>query len=99
MLNIVLVIIAVAAILVFFKYISKPNYAFIVTITTGKCESTYGQVPKGFISDCSHIVKGTNVTGNIYCEKRNGSASLKFSKEIPQNLHQRFRNVFPFDKF
>lgn len=76
-------------------YWMKPKPLFVVAISDGHATATQGEVSNRFLRECERISSMYDLTdGRIegsLCGKR---VRLRFSKSIPQEYHQNFRNVF-----
>jgi hypothetical protein len=72
-----------------------PKPRFVIQVTAGKAHIKSGRVPKKFLDDCQNLISDCNVQkATIKGVSKSGRVSLKFSREIPNEYHQRFRNVW-----
>ena len=70
---------------------------FVVEIEEGVARASKGSPSPGFLSDCSDVAKTFEIKrGRLFGHRSGGGISLRFSPEIPEDSHQRFRNVLGF---
>ncbi len=54
-----------------------------------------GQAPAAFVRHCSTIARDAGLeSGSIYGTRSRQGVSLRFSRDVPEHLHQRFRNAW-----
>ena len=72
---------------------------FIVLLNDGVARCPHGKTKGAFLQDCSDIAQKAKLKkGQILCVKKGGKATLSFSRNIPNSLHQRFRNAWVVNK-
>jgi hypothetical protein len=70
---------------------------FVVEFEDGAARASKGSPSPGFLSDCSDVAKTFEIrSGRIYAHRNGAALQLRFSPEIPEESHQRFRNVLGF---
>jgi hypothetical protein len=68
---------------------------FVVTLVDGCAHATKGQVPPGFLSDIAEFARNNGLTkGTIRGRRVDGNMRVFFSDDIPEEAHQRLRNVW-----
>ena len=82
------------ALLGFLRRLLKPA-AFEVVIEDGAANPAHGNVPGSFLADCDEIARDHGIrTGLIRGVRRPHGLALEFSRDVPEESRQRFRNVF-----
>ncbi|MHC4475524.1 MAG: DUF3634 family protein [Planctomycetota bacterium] len=72
-----------------------PKPRFVIQVAAGKVCIKSSRVPKKFLDDCQNLICECNVQkATIKGVSKSGRVSLRFSREIPNEYHQRFRNVW-----
>jgi hypothetical protein len=61
----------------------------------GQLTTQSGTLTLGFINDVKDIASRSHLTGTIKVVKYKGSHALRFSHQIPENIQQRIRNIYP----
>ena len=78
----------------FFRRLFRPA-AFEVVIENGTANTIRGSVPGSFLADCDSIARDHDIRkGSIRGVRRSQGLTLDFSRDIPEESHQKFRNVF-----
>jgi len=68
---------------------------FIVSLHDGHATAEKGNLSVAFLAECSDLAKKRGIQeGRLYGIWKQGSTSLEFSTEIPEEHHQVFRNVW-----
>lgn len=68
---------------------------FVIELRSGSASVKSGEPPAGLVAEFSTTAKDVGVErGTIYVVRASHGLTLDFSPEIPDSLHQRFRNVF-----
>ena len=89
-----LVVIVVIAVLL---WLLLPKPAFVIEIREGEIKVKKGKVPAGFVEDLEKITLSERLPDSkIRGVTRHGAVSLKFSRRVPQQHHQRLRNIWSF---
>jgi len=77
-----------------FKAWSKST-AFVVSITDNVATLVSGKATSIFLNDCTEIARRDAIEeGYIGGSMRNGSVCIECSEHIPENIQQKFRNVW-----
>lgn len=63
----------------------------------GQLKTQSGTVALGFVNDVKDIAHRTELTGTIKVVKHKGSHALRFSHQVPDNIQQRIRNIYPYN--
>jgi hypothetical protein len=67
---------------------------YVIEIRDGSTSATGGQPPGGLVADFASTARDAGLTkGTIYVVGSGNGPTLDFSPDIPDALHQRFRNV------
>lgn len=62
-----------------------------ISFGNGRCEALKGNVKRSILSDLSGELTASGVTrGELWIQ---GNGRIRFSAEIPPELHQRLRNI------
>jgi hypothetical protein len=78
-----------------FIAILRPRPTAVVVIRGGKPAVIKGRVSRDFMEACERLCTETEVrAGRISVYVNRTRALLKFSPQIPENWHQRLRNVW-----
>ncbi|MCL2919895.1 DUF3634 family protein [Shewanella litorisediminis] len=64
----------------------------------GRMTSHKGKIPEKFERECRNLAKAEKLTCTIRAE-RLGDVRLHISANVPDNLTQRIRNLFPFELY
>lgn len=68
---------------------------FVIEVRDGSAIVRSGEPPAGLVAEFSSTAQDLGlVRGTIYAVRASHGLSLDFSSDIPDTLHQRFRNVF-----
>ena len=68
---------------------------FTIELRDGPPIVKSGEPPAGLVAEFSSTARDLGVTrGTIYAVRASHGLTLDFSSEIPDGVHQRFRNVF-----
>jgi hypothetical protein len=68
---------------------------FVIELRDGPAVVRSGEPPAGLVAEFSSTARDLElVRGTIYVVRVSQGLTLDFSSEIPDSLHQRFRNVF-----
>ena len=88
--------IVLAAVVVGVIALSRPRPIIAVVFHGGKPRVTRGKVPAAFLDNCDILGSELRIRrGTIRgVRRRDGRISLEFSRGIPGESHQRFRNVW-----
>ena len=81
----------------FMSFLGRLYYGstFEVVIENGTSHADYGSVPGSFLADCDAIAGDYSIQrGRIRAIRRSTILSLRFFGDIPEESHQKFRNVF-----
>ncbi|WP_375753996.1 DUF3634 family protein [Vibrio sp. HN007] len=70
-----------------------------MSFKNGELVSHKGNLPPAFGHNCKEIGHRTPFDGIVKVYMTRGGAKLKFSKEVPNKVQQRIRNVFPHQGF
>lgn len=73
----------------------RPQPAFVITWRDGKLRVVRGKAPHAFLQACRDLLSHHEIEAAriaAYPMERR-SVTLRFSKSIPERLHQRFRNA------
>jgi hypothetical protein len=85
----------VAGIIFVVWIILQPRYLFAIEIKNGKARRAKGVVPAAFVEDVELICQENAVArGIIRGVARGRRISLSFSRHIPRDVCQRFRNAW-----
>ncbi|MHA2938319.1 DUF3634 family protein [Vibrio sp. RC27] len=90
---IIIIVIGILLVVAFFMF---NRSLFKLDFKQGKLEKQSGNIPAGFLNDVKDISARSNVTGSIKVVKHKGSHRLIFSNQIPDNIQQRIRNIYPY---
>ncbi|CAN5829704.1 hypothetical protein BH24CHL6_BH24CHL6_00750 [soil metagenome] len=67
---------------------------FVIEIRDGKARARRGPVPSGLVSAMSDVARDLDLRRGMVCGvRRTQGLSLAFSDDIPEQAHQRLRNV------
>jgi len=79
-------------------YFLRGSPEWRLEVEGGRLKVRRGNVPGRFFADCEQICRDWRIEkGRIEGVRREGGrVSLRFSKEIPAEHHQRFRNAWGF---
>lgn len=73
------------------KWISRMLSVSAISVTEGRCELRKGKLDRRLLLDLSDELARSKVTrAEIWI---NGDGRIRFSDEIPRELHQRLRNI------
>jgi hypothetical protein len=73
----------------------QPRYLFIVVVKDGKVIRSKGAVPRIFLDAVDAVCRDSpSFSGTIRGVMRGKQIRLVFSRQVPQNLQQRFRNAW-----
>lgn len=76
-------------------YLLKPKPLFMVEIRNGQAVTTHGKVSGKFLRECERIASLYKLfDGRIEGCLSGQRVRLRFSKSIPSEYHQNFRNVW-----
>jgi len=76
-------------------YICLPRPTFVINIRDSTPLVTRGKVSKSFLNACQSIVDASSIkSGKIKGFGHGNNTTLKFSSNIPQRCHQRFKNAW-----
>jgi hypothetical protein len=67
---------------------------FVVAIEEGRARVEKGVPSQAFLNDCGEIARSFGIQSGFIYGCRGGG--LRFSSDIPDESHQRFRNVLGF---
>jgi hypothetical protein len=68
---------------------------FVIRIASGELRVSKGHVPAGFLGELREVIGAEKLErGVIRGERRETYVRLGFSREIPEALHQRLRNLW-----
>ncbi|KDM91434.1 DUF3634 family protein [Photobacterium galatheae] len=85
-------LLAIAVLILVFK--DRP--VMVLIFEDGKLIKTKGHIPAGFLNSCKDIAHRAPFNGQIKVYKNRFTTKLIFSKDVPVNVKQKIRNVFPF---
>jgi hypothetical protein len=67
---------------------------YVIEIRDGSTSVTGGEPPGGLVADFASTARDAGLAnGKIYVVGSRNGPTLDFSADIPEELHQRFRNV------
>lgn len=73
------------------KILSRLLAESVIQIRAGSAHGLKGKLVAGLLADIAAVAKEAGLAaGEIWIE---ASGKIRFSREIPEALHQRFRNV------
>jgi len=81
----------------FFSWLSRlvRRPVFVVSLKDSHATAEKGNLSVAFLAECSELAKKRGIQeGRLYGIWKQGSTSLEFSTEIPEEHHQVFRNVW-----
>ncbi len=88
------IVIATAVVVLVFWFL-LPRADFVLAIDEGKVRLKRGKVLGQFVAECQQICAEWKVErGSIRGVRYSGRVALRFSREIPPEHHQRFRNAW-----
>jgi hypothetical protein len=88
-----LALVAVAGVIVWL--ILQPRALFVIVIRDGRAEIAKGKAPRNFLEDVNHICHDRHIhSGKIRGVRMGKRVLLAFSRQIPANLRQSFRNAW-----
>lgn len=94
-LNQILAIAAIIAVPACLFLFFRPVPALVLRIDHGKVSVRRGKVPGRFVGECQQICTDWKISaGTVKGFRVAGRVSLRFSREIPPEHHQRFRNAW-----
>ena len=68
---------------------------FAIELRDGPAVVRSGEPPAGLVAEFSSTARDLDlVRGTIYARRASHGLTIDFSSDIPDNVHQRFRNVF-----
>ena len=68
---------------------------FVIELRGGSATVRSGEPPAGLVAEFSATARDAGLErGTIYGVRASHGLSLDFSTDVPESLHQRFRNVF-----
>ena len=68
---------------------------FVIELRDGSAVTRSGEPPAGLVAEFSSTAHDAGLTkGMIYAVRASHGLTLDFSADVPESLHQRFRNVF-----
>lgn len=68
---------------------------FVIELRNGSASVRSGEPPAGLVAEFSSTASDAGLRqGTIYVVRASHGPTLDFSSDIPDTLHQRFRNVF-----
>ncbi|MBK1672983.1 hypothetical protein CKO35_06610 [Ectothiorhodospira shaposhnikovii] len=69
--------------------------AFVITLEQGRARTLRGTAPPGFLRGCDEVARMYRLTqGRISGVRTAHGVQLRFSREIPEHVHQPLRNVW-----
>lgn len=69
--------------------------SLVIRIDNGSARPTKGTPPPGFVAACNDVARDFGInSGYVEVVPRMHGATLRFSPDICQDSHQRFRNVW-----
>lgn len=78
------------------KRLFKPP-KIVIRIQDGKAVTAKGKVAKVCLNECSDFFTEKEIlSGKIFITDGIYGQKLEFSREIPEQLHQRFRNLWNY---
>ncbi|PSW61958.1 DUF3634 domain-containing protein [Photobacterium kishitanii] len=86
-------VLLLAIVVVFLVFKDRP--IMVLEFKGGELIKTKGQVPTGFQIACRDIAHKTPFSGRVKVYKTRFVTKLDFSKNIPNKIKQRIKNVFP----
>jgi hypothetical protein len=67
---------------------------YVIEIREGSTSATRGEPPGGLVADFASTARDAGLRrGTIFVVGSRNGPTLNFSSDIPDELHQRFRNV------
>ncbi len=85
------------AVLAAFFWLTREKFDFEIQIDSGDVCDVRGEAPRGFARDSLQICKDLGIErARIRGRQRGDIMALDFSKDIPQQHQQRFRNALHF---
>jgi hypothetical protein len=68
---------------------------FVIDLRDGRASARSGEPPAGLIAEFSSTAHDLGLArGTVYVVRASHGLTLDFSSDIPESVHQRFRNVF-----
>ena len=90
-----LVILMIGVVIAGALYLMKPRPVFVVQLKDGQAITIQGKVAGYFLRECERIAAMYQLSdGRIEGCRAGQRVRLRFSKSIPQEYHQNFRNVW-----
>ncbi|PSU24618.1 DUF3634 domain-containing protein [Photobacterium phosphoreum] len=86
-------VLLLAIVVVFLVFKDRP--IMVLEFKDGELVKTKGQVPTGFQTACRDIAHKTPFSGRVKIYKTRFTTKLDFSKNVPNKIKQRIKNVFP----
>ncbi|KJF86929.1 DUF3634 family protein [Photobacterium phosphoreum] len=86
-------VLLLAVVVIFIVFKDRP--IMVLEFKDGELIKTKGQVPTGFQTACRDIAHKTPFSGRVKIYKTRFTTKLDFSKNVPNKIKQRIKNVFP----
>ncbi|WP_018936251.1 DUF3634 family protein [Thioalkalivibrio sp. ALJ24] len=68
---------------------------FTVELRDGTARVRRGKPPRAFLRGCEDVARQYRLKrGRIHAVRADGGVQLRFSRDLPKNTHQAFRNVW-----
>lgn len=93
------VLVAVVAALVLAWLYRRRRRIFELRLEPSAVAVERGEPPARFLAECREIARTAEVSGRLWAVRAGRSVALHFSDSIDEPLRQRFRNVFPFERY
>ncbi len=89
--------IAVVAVVVWLTLVDRPILK--VHIKQDQITKINGHIPPSFQHNLQEIISKTPFDGQIKAYRQRAGIKIIFSSDVPKNVRQRIRNVFPFASY
>ena len=75
--------------------LAADDSVFVIDLHNSRAELVKGNAPAGFASELTELVANAGIArGTIRGRRHQGHVRLLFSKDIPEETHQRIRNLW-----
>ena len=72
---------------------------FVIKLRKERVEVVRGKVSRPFLDECTHLCRDNNIcSGQVFGVNCEYGIRLEFSDDIPENMQQRFRNIWNSQK-
>ena len=75
----------------------RPRTAFVIHVRAGHGTVRSGRIQSGFVTECERICTECGIDrATVRGCRTSGRVLLRFSRSVPKNHRQHFRNAFSF---